>query len=163
MIDTSIVSPARGTEAGVCAVARSARDNRSRQADTRMTVQDTQRRTHARRRLPSPEATRRVAGGPSAASDRRINDTIFFRPRSGVAEESRRLVCGPRLLPESDAIPPDFRRSLASLGPPATVRDASGVYRTGRLRSFASATPAGTPLGAQYASRGNDGRSEREE
>src|SRR3954449_301899 len=73
----------------------------------------------------SPEATRTVAGGPSEASDRRIpmprrNPTpagVAYQIPSGV--NFLRDPCRGR---ENARI--DFRGSLASLGPPATVRDA---------------------------------------
>src|SRR4051794_32963205 len=70
----------------------------------------------------TPEASRMVAGGPSEASDRRKRIVHYHRPRRGRGpnpelREFLRDRCRGR-------IPPRIRnrRSLATLGPPATVR-----------------------------------------
>src|SRR4051794_28171631 len=70
----------------------------------------------------TPEASRMVAGGPSEASDRRKRIVNYHRPRRrrGPSAELREFLrdrCRGR-------IPPRIlnRRSLATLGPPATVR-----------------------------------------
>jgi hypothetical protein len=74
-----------------------------------------------------PEVARTVAGGPSEASDHRsVVASIFYDRGSGRGGISRRLVFDPRLHPESISSVTDVRWSLASLGPPATVRVASG-------------------------------------
>jgi len=76
----------------------------------------------------TPEASRTVAGGPSEASDRRLNVRGGCPTPAGVAERIHAawyLIRDPAGVEKSARS--QFRRSLAPLGPPATVRDASGV------------------------------------
>src|SRR5437763_8420845 len=91
----------------------------------------------------TPEASRMVAGGPSEASDHRNAAAPFFRPRQRSRRSVTQFVFDTRLLRSRFPYTHVNRWSLASLGPPATVRDASGVVVTAPTRAVESTATTG--------------------